>query len=236
MTLNKMKKPNSPYSHLGRNNMRHELYDILKSRFNIEEINALCFDLNIDHENLLGTTKEVKARELVSLMERRNALVMLSEIIQKIRPDISPQLDELLQKTGINSLSHDVNSADEDVVAPLPAMGVVETVISPLRLTLEGELGTGKWELFVTNEGDTEVRRVNVVMRPSSAVIVSPNKVLLGTVFAGQTKQASNALVIRPNRASHDKRCVLPFEVIYAEPGTKPNRYKSEFQIPITGN
>lgn len=64
------------------------LRDLLDKRLNLEELKGLCFELGIDSENLDGTTKIAKARELVMHMERRGELVRLRDWIKVHRPDI----------------------------------------------------------------------------------------------------------------------------------------------------
>ena len=46
------------------------LRDLLATRFNLDELRSLCFDLNISYENLAGDTRPAKARELVAYCER----------------------------------------------------------------------------------------------------------------------------------------------------------------------
>ncbi len=204
-TLNFVPPPPDPQPKTA--NDRYELYAILEDRFNDSEIRDLCFHLNITYENLPGSTKKDKARELVTLMERRNALDELAETIQQIRLDI--------------------------LEVP-PVIQVIEAAVPLLHLTLEGTLG--KWTLHATNESDEGLNKINIVFRPSPAVTVSPNKIQLGAIQSRQTKQTAAPVVIRPNQTSTGDICVLPFEVIYATPNARPKRYKSEFHIPITTN
>lgn len=63
-----------------------DLYDQLVEKFNLEELKSLCFDLGVDFENLGGTGKSAKARELVLYMQRRGNLDRLHQAIQQ-RPD-----------------------------------------------------------------------------------------------------------------------------------------------------
>ena len=64
---------------------KKELYRQLVSQFDLEELAALCFDLDVDFEEIKGTGKSAKARELVLYMERRGQLVQLREAIQQHR-------------------------------------------------------------------------------------------------------------------------------------------------------
>lgn len=57
----------------------------IADQFNLEELQDLCFTLEVDFENLGGTGKSAKARELVLYMQRRGQLDRLVEAIQELR-------------------------------------------------------------------------------------------------------------------------------------------------------
>jgi len=56
--------------------------------FSENEMQTLCFDLGIEYENLSGTTKEAKARELVIHCERNGSLLKLLKQCQRLRPHV----------------------------------------------------------------------------------------------------------------------------------------------------
>lgn len=60
---------------------RMELRRILDTRYSLEEIRELTFDLMVDYEALSGDTKSSKARELIAYMERRGRLLELELIL-----------------------------------------------------------------------------------------------------------------------------------------------------------
>ncbi|GAB4121492.1 MAG: hypothetical protein Fur005_33830 [Roseiflexaceae bacterium] len=65
---------------------RIKLRDLINATFSDAKIQDLCFDLGIDYENLPGSGKSAKARELVSYMERRSRLAELAQKVQQLRP------------------------------------------------------------------------------------------------------------------------------------------------------
>lgn len=67
------------------------LRQILVEHFDLEEMRTLCFDLDVDFDNLRGEGKGAKARELAAHLDRRGQLGQLVEYIRQHRPDI--QLD-----------------------------------------------------------------------------------------------------------------------------------------------
>lgn len=66
-----------------------KLRNIINSRFNNEELQTLCFDLQIDYDNLGGKEKESKIREFVAYLERQGDILNLIKVISKVRPNIS---------------------------------------------------------------------------------------------------------------------------------------------------
>jgi CheY-like chemotaxis protein len=66
-----------------------KLRGILDSRFAEGELRTLCFDLGVDYDNLPGTTKADKARELVLYQEHHQQIDELIGTICQSRPDIS---------------------------------------------------------------------------------------------------------------------------------------------------
>ena len=62
---------------------------ILTERFDEGELRTLCFDLGIDYDNLPGSGKADKARELVAYSERHGYIPELVRVAEKQRPDIS---------------------------------------------------------------------------------------------------------------------------------------------------
>ena len=70
-------------------NYRIHLRELLEAHFNESELRTLCFDLEVDYDNLLHATKADAARELVSYFERRDRLPELVAVGQQLRPDVS---------------------------------------------------------------------------------------------------------------------------------------------------
>lgn len=56
--------------------------------FNTDDLSQLAFELGIDYENLPGSTKERKARELVLFVDRRGQLEMLVQAVREMRPNV----------------------------------------------------------------------------------------------------------------------------------------------------
>jgi hypothetical protein len=65
------------------------LINLLRTRFDLNELKDICFHLGIEWENLSGTTKQEKSRELVNFCSRHQRLNDLQSCCQSLRPDIS---------------------------------------------------------------------------------------------------------------------------------------------------
>jgi hypothetical protein len=64
------------------------LHAALDAHFKLDEIEQLCFDLNIDWENLRGEIKQAKARSLILHCEKRGNLRALRALVLDARPDL----------------------------------------------------------------------------------------------------------------------------------------------------
>lgn len=70
-----------------------ELYDSLLGHFDDEKLRDLCFRLAVVYEDLPGTTRAAKARELVQRADREGRLVELAEAVRsRIPPGERPPL------------------------------------------------------------------------------------------------------------------------------------------------
>lgn len=65
---------------------RQVLRQILDKHFNESELHNLTFELGVDYEALSGFTKQDKARELITYLERRDRVPELIQACQQLRP------------------------------------------------------------------------------------------------------------------------------------------------------
>jgi hypothetical protein len=73
------------------------LLDVLDSQFDGEELRILCFELDVDYDNLRGETKKAKASELVRYMRRKKRLSELEDAVDRerpSRPSLGSQVDD----------------------------------------------------------------------------------------------------------------------------------------------
>jgi hypothetical protein len=68
---------------------RIRLLQNLTAFFSLDELQTLCFDLGIDFDDLPGTGKVNKARELIAFLERRGNLAKLVAEARRQRPVVN---------------------------------------------------------------------------------------------------------------------------------------------------
>jgi DNA-binding NtrC family response regulator len=68
--------------------LHRRLRRILDTRFAEGELRTLCYDLDLDYDDLPGDRKADKARELVRHLERHDRISELVEIGKELRPDV----------------------------------------------------------------------------------------------------------------------------------------------------
>ena len=64
-----------------------KLYELLDAYFDDSELRELCFKLCVDYDELAGTNKKDKARELISYLERRERMADLVATGHRLRPN-----------------------------------------------------------------------------------------------------------------------------------------------------
>ncbi len=64
------------------------LLDLLTSALSLAEVQELCAFLEIDYENLEGSTKTIKILSLIQYLDRRSRLPELITLLQQRRPDL----------------------------------------------------------------------------------------------------------------------------------------------------
>jgi hypothetical protein len=65
------------------------LRPVLQERFNLVELQQLCFEMQIDFENLEGSSKDSKVLSLLNQCQRHGRLKELWDLCVRLRPDLS---------------------------------------------------------------------------------------------------------------------------------------------------
>jgi len=68
---------------------RAALRQMLTTQLSEEELRTLCFDLDVEYDDLKGESKADKARELILYLERRVRLADLINVGKRLRPDLA---------------------------------------------------------------------------------------------------------------------------------------------------
>jgi V8-like Glu-specific endopeptidase len=77
--------PADPYSHI----TAVQVLAVLDAHFNISELNDLCFEMGVDFDNLGGSGKKDKARELIQFCQRRGRFAELVQRVRQARPHVA---------------------------------------------------------------------------------------------------------------------------------------------------
>jgi hypothetical protein len=73
------------------------LRQIITTHFSDSELRDLCFDLNIDYENLPGQGKGDRARELVEYVRRHKRIAELVKEVRRLRPTVDwPNVEQTI--------------------------------------------------------------------------------------------------------------------------------------------
>jgi hypothetical protein len=76
-----------------------QLRQLLVKRFSDGELHTLCFDLGVEYDDLPGSGRSDKARELVTCMDQHDRLADLVRVGRGSRPDVPwPVIDAALVK------------------------------------------------------------------------------------------------------------------------------------------
>jgi hypothetical protein len=80
-----------------RQNRASMVVKLMADCLDMNEVRDLCFDLQVDFENLLGERKIDKIKALVGLFYRQNLLDVLINWLTGIRPDVDwPKTEDYL--------------------------------------------------------------------------------------------------------------------------------------------
>jgi len=76
------------------------IFPLIEHAFDEEELISLCFDLDVNYDDLIGETHSNKSRSLITYFERRKSLDQLLDYCRKLRPNYDwpelPQTKELV--------------------------------------------------------------------------------------------------------------------------------------------
>jgi hypothetical protein len=61
---------------------------MIDEHFNKSELQTLCFDMDVDYDDLNGENKSDKARELIAFCERRQIVPDLVARCRELRPKV----------------------------------------------------------------------------------------------------------------------------------------------------
>lgn len=104
---------------------RIQLRQLLTTHFDLEELRMLCFDLDVDYDDLRGEGKTNKARELVAYLGRRGRIAELVFVCSQLRPNVSwPDMSSAI--SDISSEPRHSSSIGQGLIALVELMQLPE--------------------------------------------------------------------------------------------------------------
>ncbi len=187
---------------------RINLLNKLVAHFNIDELKTLCFHLNVEYEVLPGEGKVTKIRELITYLERRNRILDLWEICNRLRPEsfttikIGEEADKLSEV--------DLSKTNSKIKTSLLFLASDPSELS--RLRLGEEIREIKERLQLSNLRDNFILHQSLAVRPldvSQALLDSQANIVH---FSGHgtsdgalcfQNQSGNAYLVRPDSLAY---------------------------------
>lgn len=155
-----------------------EIVKILRERFNVQELEELCFILGVDYESLPGAVKVEKTNSLVQLLSRSGRLDELREEVLALRPDVVEWPEPTIQglepryRAGVAQLL--LNSFEEEAIEELYLRLEVEAERLPRA---GGMTRASEFVRLVESQGRMGELRVLVEeLRPGATWPVSPDE------------------------------------------------------------
>jgi hypothetical protein len=131
------------------------LREQISSNFNLDEIRSLCFDLDINYENLSGDTLDRKAQELVAHCNRRGRLQVLVNRCSELRPATDwnawnyDQIQEESLEKVTRQFSHPIRQQMDVINRTVRALTedqyeIIKWLRGQRRVAITGCAGSGK--------------------------------------------------------------------------------------------
>ena len=157
------------------NELLIELRNVFRERFNLSDLSDLCQELGIDIENLPGTSRNEKARELAAYLGRRDMVGKLATVGPKGWPDV-PWL-EILGRYGY---APPVVAGDDGQAATPPTLVAVDDLrlLVPVLSNYPEFNAPGSRQIMLTMAGVLPYLDVDV---------------------SGSPRQVANAVLLRLN-------------------------------------
>jgi hypothetical protein len=91
---------------------KNGLLSLMRDHLNLEELRTLCFQLDVDYDDLLGEAKTGRIRELILLMLREDRLPELVDVLEQTRSEIA--WSESVKRDALKKMYSVKNDSDEN--------------------------------------------------------------------------------------------------------------------------
>ena len=91
---------------------KNGLLSLMRDHLNLEELRTLCFQLDVDYDDLLGEAKTGRIRELILLMLRDDRLPELVDALEQSHPEID--WSESVKRDALKKMHYVKDDSDEN--------------------------------------------------------------------------------------------------------------------------
>ena len=165
-----------------------KLLRAINDSFSIDDLRDLCFELQLDFENLPGSAKKDKARELIIHFDRRKRINVLVATFCELRPNVdfeSIVLDEM--DALLDRIPAKIEARAEDIedLATRVVLGFVENLdVYNMVMSNMMSYDEGKLEALIKNSSNEQLNYIKylggalgvlgglVIWQPVPAVIL----------------------------------------------------------------
>lgn len=164
-----------------------KLRNLFASRFTSEELDSLAFALEIDFDDIPGSTKSAKARELAGYLNRRGLMDKLQAVGPVERPDIN--WDEIFGE--VKPVDPVLNTAHNPVITQPRDLQTLASILAAYHLfetpagvkTVLGISGVGPYVNLNIN-GPAQVVASDLLVQANDFGEISPGDTAIGRLLA----------------------------------------------------
>jgi hypothetical protein len=116
---------------------RTKMLEMLRDYFDDSELRDLCFELEINYQNLPGTSTADKTRELITYFERREGLPKLLAACERHRPQVSWYSTEMAQIEEVKDDNKEIQLSEEQARMRAKGERLLSELLAPMVMQLE---------------------------------------------------------------------------------------------------
>lgn len=162
------------------------LRDLMIKSFNNEDLQALCFDLNINYESIPGESIDGKVMGLIEYVQHRNLIPKLMKRLRELRPKVNwnivYQTDLAEEKLEEPTQPERSNLKNENAHANRRSMGVIGLIL--LILIAAAAWLIAQTGIFCPYHAATDYDTIVQIIKMESQAVKEGNLAIIADIFA----------------------------------------------------